>query len=172
MGKSTLFMLLTGVYGNRQLEGELSINGLPLETIDTNYFRKNCVSIMLQQSTDIGLTVREYMSTVVLESVLEQLLAQEAYKNVFKTPFFDLHEVWDKPFDVLSGGEKQLINLLACVSKKASLYLLDEPTAHIFPGLKRSVAILLEHLAESGTLVIVTTHEDALFSNAQSYRLG
>ncbi|MGX8794896.1 ATP-binding cassette domain-containing protein [Fusibacter sp. JL298sf-3] len=172
VGKSTLFMLLTGVYGNRQLEGELSINGLPLEAIDTNYFRKNCVSIMLQQSTDIGLTVREYMSTVVLESVLEELLTQEAYKNVFKTPFFDLHEVWDKPFDVLSGGEKQLINLLACVSKKASLYLLDEPTAHVFPGLKRSVAILLEHLAESGTLVIVSTHEDALFSNAQSYRLG
>ncbi|WP_225434481.1 hypothetical protein [Lacticaseibacillus paracasei] len=43
-------------------------------------------------------------------------------------------DIYEKKVDVLSSGELQLVRLLAALGKKdASMYILDEPTANIYP---------------------------------------
>jgi ATP-binding cassette subfamily C protein len=75
---------------------------------------------------------------------------------------FNLRNIYDEKVDVLSSGELQLVRLLAAFGKEnASMYILDEPTANIYPEIRAAVIGLLKELAKS-KLVIAITHDDHL----------
>jgi ATP-binding cassette subfamily E protein 1 len=40
----------------------------------------------------------------------------------------ELKKVWDRPLDVLSGGELQRVAVAAALSREADVYLFDEPS--------------------------------------------
>jgi len=59
------------------------------------------------------------------------------------------------PFDV-SGGEQQKVVLLAILSRRPELILLDEPTKGMDPRAKRLLAKMLK---TSGAAVVIATHD-------------
>lgn len=72
--------------------------------------------------------------------------------------FFSLQEFWNSPIKILSGGTRQKISATLCLSIKADVYILDEPTASLDP---KSSVILKEDIIskkERGAAVILTTH--------------
>lgn len=62
----------------------------------------------------------------------------------------------------LSGGEQQRIALARLILKAPSLVLADEPTSALDSGNADLVMTILAELAESGALVVVSTHNDTV----------
>ncbi len=66
----------------------------------------------------------------------------------------------DRPFDTLSGGEKQRVVIASALAQAAGTMLLDEPTAALDPGYQIEVASLLRRLnRDRGVTMAVATHD-------------
>ena len=74
---------------------------------------------------------------------------------------FGLAEHADKHPDRLSGGQQQRAALVRALATGPELLLLDEITAALDPELVGSVLRIVRELAESGTTMVLATHEMA-----------
>ena len=74
---------------------------------------------------------------------------------------FGLSEHADKHPDRLSGGQQQRVALVRALATGPDLLLLDEITAALDPELVGSVLRIVRELAESGTTMVLATHEMA-----------
>ncbi len=73
--------------------------------------------------------------------------------------FADLNEFADRPVYTLSGGVRQRVSLAATVVHHPHVLFLDEPTAGVDPELRRQFWVRFRRLAESGSTMIVSTHQ-------------
>ncbi len=62
------------------------------------------------------------------------------------------------PFRRLSGGQQQRLGLAVALVGRPELVFVDEPTAGLDPGVRRTVWALLEELRDDGVTVVLTTH--------------
>ena len=62
------------------------------------------------------------------------------------------------PFD-LSGGEKRRVAIAGILALKPSVLVLDEPTAGLDPLNARQMMSLFKKIHESGTTIILVTHD-------------
>lgn len=62
----------------------------------------------------------------------------------------------------LSGGEQQRIALARALANDAEIIIADEPTGNVDPKMSYEIVDLLMRLNESGTTVIMVTHEHSL----------
>jgi len=65
----------------------------------------------------------------------------------------------ERPARVLSGGEQQRLALARAWALKPQVLFLDEPTASLDPAATRAVEALLDEIYQTGTKVIMTTHD-------------
>jgi ABC-2 type transport system ATP-binding protein len=70
----------------------------------------------------------------------------------------DLSGDADRPVRHLSGGQRQLANLICAMVHGPRLLLLDEPTVGIDPTLRRTLWGRFSALRDGGTTIVVTTH--------------
>jgi polar amino acid transport system ATP-binding protein len=74
---------------------------------------------------------------------------------------FGLGEHVDKHPDRLSGGQQQRVALVRALCTEPELLLLDEITAALDPELVGDVLTIVRDLAQSGTTMVLATHEMA-----------
>ena len=72
---------------------------------------------------------------------------------------------------VLSGGEKQRAAIARAVIARPQLLLADEPTGNVDPALARRLMRLFVELNNSGTSVLIATHDIALMDQFDARRL-
>jgi tungstate transport system ATP-binding protein len=70
-----------------------------------------------------------------------------------------LVDLADRPARLLSGGEQQRLALARAWVLKPQVLLLDEPSASLDPSATQAVETLLQQISESGTKLIMTTHD-------------
>jgi polar amino acid transport system ATP-binding protein len=68
--------------------------------------------------------------------------------------------------DALSGGEQQRVAIARALCMQPAVILFDEPTSALDPELVREVLVVLRGLSESGTTMVVVTHELGFAKNA------
>ena len=74
----------------------------------------------------------------------------------------DLSKIWDRPLDVLSGGELQRVAVAAALSRDADVYLFDEPSSYLDVKQRLVVARAIRSLKEQQKTIIVAEHDLAI----------
>ncbi|GAB2977043.1 ABC transporter ATP-binding protein [Nocardioides montaniterrae] len=69
-----------------------------------------------------------------------------------------LDECGSTPYRRLSGGQQQRLGLAMALVGRPELVFVDEPTAGMDPGARRTTWELLRELREAGVTVVLTTH--------------
>ena len=76
----------------------------------------------------------------------------------------DLEHLKDKYPNALSGGEKQRISIARAILNEPKLILADEPTGNLDPATSESIMNLLLEINETGSAIIMATHDYNLIS--------
>ena len=74
----------------------------------------------------------------------------------------ELRKVWDRPLDILSGGELQRVAVAATLSREADVYLLDEPSSYLDVKQRLTVARAIRSLKEQQKTIVVAEHDLAI----------
>jgi cell division transport system ATP-binding protein len=70
----------------------------------------------------------------------------------------------------LSGGEKQKVSIARALIGRPKVILADEPTGSLDENGAKEIAQVLKAINSLGTTIIVTTHNDKLFSSIKGVR--
>ncbi|EIJ43658.1 ABC-type antimicrobial peptide transport system, ATPase component [Beggiatoa alba B18LD] len=88
-------------------------------------------------------------------------------------------EIAERPVYTLSGGERQLIDIIRALVKKPKVLIADEPTANLSPELKSEIIFsLIKQIGQEQVSLIVATHDivtidlGGLIQLGQSYKLN
>lgn len=167
-GKSTLIRLLKqelNLHGSRS--GEIYYKGIPLEENNP-----------LQLAKEIGMVFQDPENQIVMSTVMEELLfgmenlgfsTNEMRKKTAEiVHYFGFNHLLHQNTNVLSGGEKQQVNLASVLLLDPKILILDEPTAQLDPIAAKDFIYLLKQLNdEFGITIIIVEHRlNELFSIA------
>ncbi len=158
-GKSTLLKLLKreiAPYGARS--GDILYNGLSVFETDARTL-----------AADIGFVLQDPDSQIVTDTVWHELAfgpeslgldAAVIRRRVAEMAgYFGLESRLHQKTDVLSGGQKQLLNLASVMTMNPRVLLLDEPTAQLDPiAASNFIATLQKLNRELGLTIILVEH--------------
>lgn len=159
-GKSTLMKLLFGLLS--PTEGSLQVDG------KERHWRSPADAI----SAGLGM-VQQHFTLVETLSVIDNIMLgyekvafagilnreaaiAELEKNL---PSKALSLNWHQPVSELSVGEKQKVEILKLIARKAQILVLDEPTAVLSPQEIEGLFAILKSLRAQGRTVFVITHK-------------
>ena len=114
----------------------------------------------------------EYEGTVgdLLKSVAEEDFASSWYRSEILQPL-NAHLILDRNVAELSGGELQKVAIAACLSRKAQLYLLDEPSAYLDVEERLSMARTIRRVVESRDVTAFVVEHDVVAQDFIADRL-
>lgn len=169
-GKSLLLHALANLL---PITGHITYQGTPIWQITPAHYRSQ-VALILQNSNLSGETV--------LENLQFPFSLKEHKHKTFDKSFHINHlkalgqspDLLDKESDVLSGGQKQLINILRTLQLSPRILLLDEPTSALDPQTadKLMTLILNWHSPQNAFIWITHTHEHINALDAKVWRMN
>ncbi|MGB9675553.1 MAG: ribosome biogenesis/translation initiation ATPase RLI [Candidatus Bathyarchaeales archaeon] len=74
----------------------------------------------------------------------------------------ELKPLWNRPLEVLSGGELQRVAVAAAICREADVYLFDEPSSYLDVKQRLEVAKAIRSLKDDGKTIIVAEHDLAV----------
>ncbi len=152
----------TGEIYAEQVMGILGPNGIGKTTF---------VQALSQQSLPVTLSLKTQYLEPADETV--QTFLQEAIEHLYNqlvTPLA-IEPLYQKNLTELSGGELQRVMIAKCLSQKADLYLLDEPSAYLDVEQRLKVSRLItDFMFQQGKSAMVVDH-DLLFIDTLAEKL-
>jgi ATP-binding cassette subfamily E protein 1 len=74
----------------------------------------------------------------------------------------ELKHLFDRPLDVLSGGELQRVAVAAAICREADVYLFDEPSSYLDVKQRLEVAKVIRGLKNDQKIVVIAEHDLAI----------
>ena len=164
-GKSTLLKLLLRFY--EVSEGTVYLNDLPIKEYDVNSLRKT-ISCFFQNSPNFAFTIKDNIRLGEYDMPAEDCDERErhALRLAGADGFVDrlshkentyITKIYEEDGMELSGGQSQKVALARMFYKRASVLLLDEPTAALDPKGEHELFESLKREC-SGQSVIFISH--------------
>src|SRR5574344_843315 len=153
-GKSTLLSLLSTLL--KQTSGRLFFEGKNYKDIeDIDSFRRTNIGFIFQFHYLINyLTVKEN-----IKLAKEKATHEEIY-NLLK--ILKIENLLDKYPNEISGGQKQRVAIARALINRPKVIIADEPTGNLDSKNSLNVFEIFKKLSESGTTIIVATHDKDL----------
>jgi D-xylose transport system ATP-binding protein len=166
-GKSTLIKTLSGIHSYGSYEGELFLDGAPLQLNGIADAEKAGIAVIYQE-----------LALVPDLSVAENIfLGNEPRRG----PFIDWLEVFGRSRELLGRfavnidpmarvgdlgvGQQQLVEIVKALSKKSKILILDEPTAALSESEVELLLDILRDLHEHGLTCVYISHKlDEVFA--------
>jgi putative ABC transport system ATP-binding protein len=160
-GKTTLMGILGGLVA--QDEGEVAIFGRRLDLLEPagrRAFIRESIGWVFQASGLLpDLTAEENVGLALNMTGLYGAEATRRSKQALD--WVDLGNRAGHRARELSGGEQQRVALARAIVKEPLLLLADEPTSQLDTETARSMMRFIRDVADSGTTVLVATHDEA-----------
>jgi len=164
-GKTSLLrMLKTILTPHGILDGEVLLEGKKLNEYNS-----------YEQAKKIGFVLQDADNQIVTDKVWHELSfglenlglsTQEIRTRVAEiASFFGIGQWFEKKVSVLSGGQKQILNLASAMVMQPSVLILDEPTSQLDPIAASEFLKTIKKINdELGTTIILSEHrlEDAM----------
>ncbi len=71
----------------------------------------------------------------------------------------------EEPAGTLSGGQRRLLEIARAMMAEPKLLLLDEPSAGVFPAVRKLIAERIREMVDQGITVLVVAHNMAFLSD-------
>lgn len=160
-GKSTLIRLLL-----RELKptsGSIMVNGLQVDKLRRGRIPKLRRSMGVVFQDFRLLKDRNVYENVAFAQRIIQTPLREMKRNVPNMlATVGLAGKYKAHPDELSGGEQQRVAIARALVNRPPILVADEPTGNLDPKNTMEIMHLLEKINESGTTVIVVTHDDKM----------
>jgi ATP-binding cassette subfamily E protein 1 len=98
-------------------------------------------------SGSVGELLRKVDERGALKKIAEQL---------------ELKQIWDRPLEVLSGGELQRVAVAATMCRDSDVYLFDEPSSYLDVKQRLEVARAIRSLKDEQKTIIIAEHDLAI----------
>lgn len=165
-GKSTLVKLISGLY--KPTQGEIYYNDQSNDSLPIDFYQEN-ISVLFQDFVKYELTVRENIGL----SNLSYLRNDDRIIQILDNLGLDFLKIkgeyeldmqlgnWFQEGRQLSGGQWQKIALARTFFKKASLYILDEPSSALDPVTEKEIFDYFVKLSRENISIFVSHSLDA-----------
>jgi len=166
MGKSTLAKMFIKLYN--PVSGKILIDGVDIKDVDNIYIRQN-IKYINQSSRLFDRTIHDNLfyacsgtnSTNQCETLLKEISHFPKIKELLDK--INSKEMKDKSVGLfgenLSGGQRQIINILSGLISDSKLIILDEPTNALDHLLKKDFINMLHHFKKFKQGILVITHD-------------
>jgi len=163
-GKSTFVKLMLRM--NKCSTGKITIDDVDITTLDPNYIRQE-ITYVNQSSKLFDRKVIDNMlygckNKEVCDYFLEQILK---YPNI--TKLYRNTDIKNKQAGLLgenlSGGQRQIVNMIGGLVNPSKILILDEPTNALDPELKKEVLGLITDFSRYKQAIIIITHDKDVF---------
>lgn len=167
-GKTTLLRLLKKELSPvGTVSGEIQYRGKEIEAWDERTLIE-----------EVGFVFQDPENQIVMDEVMQEIVFGmenlgysnfEMRKRVAEmVHFFGMEDLLKAKPSQLSGGQKQMLNLLSVLLLKPKVLLLDEPTSQLDPVAAKDLLVMLERLnKEMGMTIILVEHRlEELFAVA------
>jgi ABC-type multidrug transport system fused ATPase/permease subunit len=159
-GKSTFAKLLLKMY--KPESGAIYIDGVNIQDIDVNYIRKN-ITYISQNSKLFDKKIAENVfygcsDHSICQKHLEEILNYEKIRDLYKN--MDIYEKQSGSLgENLSGGQRQITNLISGLVNPSKMLILDEPTNALDPELKQELLRVIGDFKKYKKCIIIITHD-------------
>jgi len=158
-GKSSLVKLILRLY--ECTDGIIYIDGVDIKTIDPIYIRSN-ITYVNQSSKLFDRKILENIyygckDTEKCETYLKEILAYEKIKELYRN--VDMNDLAGPLGENLSGGQRQVANIISGLINPTKVLILDEPTNGLDPNLKREILQILQNFRKYKKCIIIITHD-------------
>ena len=165
-GKSTIGKLIIKLY---KYKGKITIDDVDIQEIDNTFLRNKIV--YADQSS-------KFFDRKIIQNILYGCESNDehcvSYFNDIKSNFPRINAII-KNIDIenkmaglngnnLSGGQRQVINIINVLIQKANIVIIDEPTNALDPELKKEVIQLITNYKKHKKAIIVITHDKDLMA--------
>ncbi len=165
IGKSTTLRILSG---------EIRLNlgdylDLPKWSDIVQHFRGSTLQDYFQMMGEDRLKVShkpQYVDRIpkIVSGKVGDILAKvDERKKLDKIAMqLELLQLFDRPLDVLSGGELQRVAVAAAVCREADVYLFDEPSSYLDVKQRLEMAKVIRSLKSDRKIVVIAEHDLAI----------
>lgn len=167
-GKSTLMLIIAGVH--QRDSGTILLDGQPIEPMNPHHAQNLGISIVYQElSMAANLTIAENIfinrqPTNWLGLIDRKKMCQDAAELL---RILDIYVPPDTPVRNLNIATMQMVEIVAAISRKAKVLLLDEPTSALTEKETHRLFESLRQLKQEGITIIYISHKlDEVFAIA------
>jgi iron complex transport system ATP-binding protein len=158
-GKTTLLKTLLGILP--PLAGAALIEDRPISSYSAPQRARRIAYVPQSHVPTFGFTVETVVlmgrtahgSLLRAPSAADRLVANRALER------FGIAALKQRPYTMISGGERQLVLLARALAQEPQFIVLDEPTASLDFGNQGKVMREIRALATAGHGVLFTTHD-------------
>jgi ABC-type bacteriocin/lantibiotic exporter with double-glycine peptidase domain len=163
-GKSTLAKLLIKMYNN--YTGNIYIDNININNIDNDYIREN-ISYVNQNSKlfDKDIIHNLYFGCSNLEKCekyYNEIIIFDKINNLLNSINFKNNS--GSSGEKLSGGQRQVINIINGLILTSDIIILDEPTNALDLDLKKNVIDLIKYFKKYKKCIIIISHDKDIYS--------
>jgi ABC-type multidrug transport system fused ATPase/permease subunit len=162
-GKSTFVKLIIKMF---DYKGDILIDNINIKNIDNTCVRKNIVYVnqtskLFNKNIDYniyyGIKNKELVSHYINE-----IYQFEKIKQLFSN--IDMDKNVGTNGENLSGGQRQIINIINGLIIPSKILILDEPTNALDPLLKKDVISLIKYFKKYKKCIIIISHDKDIYS--------
>jgi iron complex transport system ATP-binding protein len=161
-GKSTLLRTLLGA--QRPTSGAVALDGTPLSSIPPRTRARTLTMVVEGSSGDFAMRVRDLVALgrIPFEGRLGGSSREDVIAVEDAMAVTDVLALADRTIDTLSAGELQRVHVARAFAQKASIVLLDEPTANLDVRHQLETIALLRAFVDGGGAAMIALHDLSL----------